>query len=289
MKKIIIDQNLTILTAESFTKYLSAVSKFKPLTFEEEKALAPAILAKEQWAINNLINHNLRFVISVAKQYISKELLLEDLVNEGNIGLINAANKFDPRKGWKFISYAVWWIQKSILEYINKHSTMISIPLNKRNDVSKLEKLVQDLEQKFGYGIDIQQVIDSHGKTTEHGNQYKVLDGLMNSNTTSLDVKVSNNEDSDMMIDLLMDYDQTAESYINQSEKQHNVAKLLTFLNERDRNIIMDAFGFNGLEKNNEVLAENYGLSTEMIRQIKIKSIKKIKLKLADKEYADFC
>lgn len=289
MKKITIDHNLTVLTSESFTQYLRAISKFKPLTIEEEKALTDDILNKVPSAINKLINHNLRFVVTVAKKYVSKDLLIEDLVNEGNIGLINAANKFDPHKGWKFISYAVWWIQKSILEYINKNSSMISMPLNKRNDVSKLEKLVQELEQKFGYSIDVQHVIDKYGQETEHGNKYAMLNELMNTNTSSLDIKISNSEDSDTMADLLMDYDSNTESLLNLPEKQQKVAKLLTCLKPRDRNIVMDAFGFNGLEKSNEMLAEDYQLSTEMVRQIKIKAIKKIKLRLADKEYADFC
>lgn len=289
MKKIKIDKNLTILTSESFAQYLRAVSKYDPLTFEEEKELKIPLLNKDKNAIDKLIKHNLRFVITVAKKYVSKDLLLEDLVNEANIGLINAANKFNPEKGYKFISYAVWWIQKSILEYINKNSTMISMPSNKRNDVSKLEKIVQELEQKYSYGVDIEQVIAEYGDETEQGNGFKSLDVLMNTNTTSIDVKISDTEDSDTMADMLMDYDQTAESIVFNNDKRQNVAKILDFLSERDRNIVMDAFGFNGLEKNNEILAKEYGLSIERVRQIKVKSIEKIKVILANKEYADFC
>ena len=157
MKQLIISNRITKRDTESFNLYLKEIYNYEILTASEEKALSIKVNNGDHLAKNKLIQHNLRFVVSVAKQYCSSTNLIEDLVNEGNIGLIIAADRFKPEMGFKFISYAVWWIQKVICEHLAKNGRMVRLPANKINDLSMLEKKISAVEQKKGRAVDIQE------------------------------------------------------------------------------------------------------------------------------------
>ena len=159
MRKLVITTRLTNRDSDSFQRYLQEISKYELFTPEEELACSIKAANGDKDAIEELIKRNLRFVVSVAKHYTSTENNLEDLINEGNIGLITAAHKFDLSKENKFISYAVWWIRKTILEYLTINGRTIRIPANKLNDLSKIDKIIMEMEQTHGRSIDIQEVI----------------------------------------------------------------------------------------------------------------------------------
>src|ERR1039458_8758932 len=164
MKQLVISARTTKRDTASFNLYLREISEIKMLTPEEELICANKVVLGDKAAIEELIVKNLRFVVSVAKQYAKAENPLEDLVNEGNIGLMIAAKKFRPDMGFKFISYAVWWIRKIILEHLAKNGRIVRIPANKINDLSKLDKKINKMEQKLGRNLDTQELIKEFGK-----------------------------------------------------------------------------------------------------------------------------
>ncbi len=149
MRQLKISQSITYRESQSIEKYLSEIGKVDMVSPEEEAELARKIKSGDQEALQKLVNANLRFVVSVAKQYQNNYLSLNDLINEGNLGLIKAAQRFDETRGFKFISYAVWWIRQSIIQAISEQSRMIRLPINKVGALTKLNKVFVELEQKF--------------------------------------------------------------------------------------------------------------------------------------------
>lgn len=283
MKKITMSTVLTNRETDSFKHYLKKVSEIKLLSPLEEKTLSKKMCEGDEEARNKLVEHNLRFVISVAKKYTTDNVPLEDLVEEGNIGLIIAANKFDYTKGYKFISFAVWWIQKIILEFLTKHAKTVRIPSNKVNGISRLEKKVNQLEQKFGRVIDIQEVINEFGDGSCDGDDYKQLNILSSFNVSSLDRELDSEFESSMTgLEMLCDDEQlTTDNLLVKEDISYEIRRALKMLSPRNKEIMVSLYGLDGkVPQTLEMLSLKYDVSQERIRQIKIKSLNLMKKKM---------
>jgi RNA polymerase primary sigma factor len=250
---------------ESISMYLKDVRKLDMITAEEEVALAKKVKEGDTKATEKLIKSNLRFVISVAKEYQNQGIPLADLIAEGNVGLIKAAQKFDPERGFRFISYAVWWIKQSIIQSLNDHSRTVRLPVNVTNNMSKLKKDISAFEQK-------------HGRKPNESEMD--LTALNQPFCTSLNETI--NEDGDEIIDIIED-----NSFIKPDEAmekpnemlKNELEKTLSILSPRERQIIELYFGLGGTPLTLEEIGEDYSLTKERIRQIKEKALRKLRNK----------
>lgn len=293
MKQVTISQSITKREADSFKLYLKNIAEIGLLTPEEEIICTEKASRGDKAAIKELIEKNLRFVVSVAKQYVDKNNSIEDLVNEGNIGLMIAVDRFKPSMGYKFISYAVWWISKIILEHLAKHGKMVRLPANQINGVSKLNKRISLLEQQLGRNVDITEVIDSYSAEMESltDDQLKaiqkdvyLLENLSTSTTDSLDREINYDADGShaTLADILADDSANETDYLVTSQNiKHEIKNILSTLKPRDRKIMEDLFGLSGSQPMtlNEI-GDEIGLSREMVRQIKEKTLKSLRHKL---------
>ncbi len=294
MRKISITQAMTNKESDSFTQYLKNLYDIKLLTPDEEKKLIDRIRKGDRTAVDELIKKNLRFVVSVAKKYNSLNVPIEDLVNEGNIGLIIAANKYDPDSGYRFISYAVWWIQKIIMEYLSKYGKTIRLPANKINDIAKLEKQRAELEQKYSRKIDINEIILEYSDSSFDSKYYERLNDLTTFNVTSLDVEINLDSDSSFTsIELLFDdsVDEETDNLLIKSDIKTEVNKLLNHLSARDKQIMVALYGLDGklplnLSDVGKMLTPP--LTTERVRQIKFKCLKTLREKVTKYGKKDF-
>lgn len=269
MRPIKITQSITTRESESFVKYLENVTKCDMISKEEEIELAREIKLGNQKACDKLVKANLRFVISVAKQYVGRGLSLEDLVSEGNIGLIKAAQKFDEERGIKFISYAVWWIRQSIIQSLSDNSRMIRLPNNQIAILNKVKTAQSELEMQFG-----------RQATSEELSNYldielDKIDLVIQSSspTTSLDLQIG--EDDMTLLDTISS-DSRCDDLVNQSDLELEISKMLGSLSERERLVITSVFGIDCSQKTLQELAIQLGVTTERVRQIKISGIKKM-------------
>lgn len=270
MRPLKITQSITTKETESFVKYLESVSKIDLITADKEVELAKRIKLGDQRAQNQLIESNLRFVISVAKQYVGRGLSLEDLVSEGNIGLIKAAKKFDDTKGIKFISYAVWWIRQSIMQSLADNSRMIRLPVNQIATLNKIKTAQSELECQLG-----------RGATPEELSEYLSIDldkvelSLNSSKQTqSLDMTIG--EDEITILDTIAS-DSNTENLTNISDDKIQVLSLMSKLNVRERLVIESLFGLLGKEKTLSELAIELQVSQERVRQIKKSALNKMR------------
>jgi RNA polymerase primary sigma factor len=265
--------------SEVFTKYLREINKITPFESADEEYLC-AIKAKngDALAMEELINRNLRFVISVAKSYHAKGIQLQDLVNEGNTGLIIAASKFDPSMGFKFISYAVWYIRRQINDYLSNHGKIIRLPINKLNDLHKLKMEVDKLEQIHGRDIFDVDLFDTGIDINN-----KLITDLINLDSTrvnSLDAPVSNDSDSGSLIELISDEScETTDHLVLENENLDILNKLLSNLTPQQRIVVKLSFGIGSEPKTLGEIGAKLNISKEGVRLIKNKSLKILKIK----------
>lgn len=254
-------------------QYLSDVSKIPMVTAEEEVILTQKIKQGDQAALERLTGANLRFVVSVAKQYESSALTLGDLINEGNLGLIKAARRFDETKGFKFISYAVWWIRQSILQAINDHARIVRLPANKVGDLSKISKTSSLLEQHLERAPTPEEVAESMGVPTE-----KVSTVLASAGRAiSVDAPFSD-EAENTLLDVLPNTTAAADSGVLAESLSTEVSNGLQMLDQRDRDIIKAFFGLGtGQALSLDEISEQYHLTRERVRQIKDKALARLR------------
>jgi len=258
-------------TEDSISKYLKDVRKLDMLTVDEESELTKLVAEGNQKATEKLVTSNLRFVISVAKEYQNQGLPLPDLINEGNYGLIKAAHKFDPTRGFRFISYAVWWVKQSIIQSLNDHSRTVRLPVNINNQVSKLKKEMSRFEQENG-----RKATGSDTLSDEKGNLLD-MSLLLHPKCSSLNDKI--NEDGDEVLDVIADNSLTRpdEDVYSEDVLKSELGKTLSVLSERERKIIEMYFGMDGNPMTLEQIGDEFGLTKERIRQVKEKSLRKLK------------
>lgn len=276
MKALKINQKITSRENSSFIQYMREVSEIPMLTPDQEADLAIKAVNGDEAAAEKLVKSNLRFVISVAKQYATDKINLEDLVNEGNIGLIKAVEKFDPNKGYKFISFAVWWVRKIIMEYVSNYGKTVRIPANRINELSKLNKYIASVEQKTCHKADIQEVIAEFGKELSV-DDLSLLDGLNNFSIDSLDREISSEEGSGTSVsDLMYDEDDNKTDYLlGETDIKSEINAALSTLKPRNKKIMEMLFGLNGYNPMTlQEVGDEVGLTREMIRQVKEKSLK---------------
>jgi RNA polymerase primary sigma factor len=271
MRQLKIATQITNRDSQAVEKYLQDISRIPMIIPEEETTLAQKIRTGDQQALEKLVKSNLRFVVSVAKQYQHQGLSLSDLINEGNLGLIKAAQRFDETKGFKFISYAVWWIRQSILQALAEQGRLVRLPQNKIGTYNKANKAMMAFEQEFERDPspeELAEILDM--SETEISN-------IFNSNTrhTSLDAPVHEAEDV-AMGDLLSGGNNTDEEVIKDSLKEE-IRRILKSLSPREYEIVNAYFGLEGENGPTiEQIGQKYDLTKERIRQIKERAIKRL-------------
>ncbi|MDP2414613.1 RNA polymerase sigma factor RpoD/SigA [Daejeonella sp.] len=273
MRQLKITQSITNRESQSLDKYLHEIGKVDLITAEEEVILAQKIREGDQAALERLTKTNLRFVVSVAKQYQNQGLTLGDLINEGNLGLIKAAKRFDETKGFKFISYAVWWIRQSILQAIAEQSRIVRLPLNQVGSLSKISKAFSRLEQEFEREPSPEELAENLETTVE-----KISDTLSNSGRhVSMDAPFVQGEEN-TLLDVLENSDPNTDSNLINESLSEEIKRSLSTLTEREREIIVLFFG---LSTNHplslEEIGEKFNLTRERVRQIKDKALQRLR------------
>ncbi|MBN2891175.1 MAG: RNA polymerase sigma factor RpoD/SigA [Bacteroidales bacterium] len=273
MKTLKIKQQITSRTTDSVDKYLKDISKIELLSTEEEVILATRIKKGDTKALENLVNSNLRFVISVAKQYQNQGLNLPDLISEGNIGLIKAANRFDSTKGFKFISYAVWWIRQTILQALAENSRIVRLPVNKVGAANKVNKMFVKLMQEFEREPTTHEIANALSIDAE-----LVKELLASSERPAyLEAPVSSSDEKLRLIDLISS-ESINEDVKYQDDIKYQIDQLLLTLNERDLTIVKMYYGIDFPYRYTlDEIAKNFGLTRERIRQLKTKAMRKLK------------
>ncbi|MBE9667623.1 sigma-70 family RNA polymerase sigma factor [Mucilaginibacter boryungensis] len=273
MRQLKISESITNRETASLNQYLSDIAKIPMITPQEEVILTQKIREGDQAALERLTTANLRFVVSVAKQYQSSGLTLGDLINEGNVGLVKAAKRFDETKGFKFISYAVWWIRQSILSAINEQSRMIRLPLNKVGDLSKIAKAASALEQQYERQPTPEELAESLEITVE-----KVSDVLGHSGRhISYDSPFSSEEDN-TLLDVLQSPEPGTDKALMTESLSTEVAESLRVLGEKERDVLTLFFGLgDGQAHSLEEIGDKYELTRERVRQIKDKALARLR------------
>lgn len=273
MRQLKITKSITNREGESLEKYLQDIGKEELLSAEEEVSLAIRIREGDQKALERLTKANLRFVVSVAKQYQNQGLALPDLINEGNLGLIKAAERFDETRGFKFISYAVWWIRQSILQAIADQSRIVRLPLNQVSSVNKISQLSSRFEQENERRPSVDELSEHIDLPKEK------IDEAMNINGkhVSVDAPFVDGDDSSLLDILVNDNSPSADKQLLQESLKQEIQKVLEGLNERERMVITAFFGIGQPEMTLDEIGEKYGLSRERVRQIKEKAIRRLR------------
>ena len=273
MRQLKITQSITNRESASLDKYLQEIGKEDLITVEEEVELAQRIRKGDQKALEKLTRANLRFVVSVAKQYQNQGLSLPDLINEGNLGLIKAAEKFDETRGFKFISYAVWWIRQSILQALAEQSRIVRLPLNQVGSLNKINKAFSRFEQENERRPSPEELADSLDLPAE-----KVADTLrVSGRHISVDAPFVEGEDNSLLDVLVNDDSPIADRTLINESLSTEVERALSTLTERERDIIKLFFGINTQEMTLEEIGEKFGLTRERVRQIKEKAIRRLR------------
>jgi RNA polymerase primary sigma factor len=273
MRQLKITKSITNRESESLEKYLQEIGREEMISAEEEVELAQRIKKGDHKALERLTKANLRFVVSVAKQYQNQGLSLPDLINEGNLGLIKAAEKFDETRGFKFISYAVWWIRQSILQAIAEQSRIVRLPLNQVGSVNKINRMLSKFEQENERRPSLEEISEGTNLPEEK------VDEAMSANTrhVSVDAPFSESDEGSLLDVLINDNSPMADKQLVKESLQAEIKQALSILNERERNVIEAFFGINSPEMTLEEIGVKYGLTRERVRQIKEKAIRRLR------------
>ena len=274
MRQLKITKQVTNRDTLSLDKYLHEIGKVELLSAEKEVELAKRIKKGDQDALATLINANLRFVVSVSKQYQNQGLSLPDLINEGNLGLIKAAQRFDETRGFKFISYAVWWIRQSILQALAEQARIVRLPLNKIGSINRINKTFSKLEQQYQREPTLEEVAEMLETNLEY-----IEDALNVSNIhISMDAPLKD-EDGNNMYDVMLNGDSPSpDKNLIYGSLRKEIERSLSTLGDREAEILRYYFGLNNNQPHTlEEIGDEFGLTRERVRQIKEKAIKKLK------------
>jgi RNA polymerase primary sigma factor len=274
MRQLKISKQITNRESQSLDKYLQEIGKVDLLTPDEEVELAKRIKEGDQIALEKLTKANLRFVVSVAKQYQNQGLSLGDLINEGNLGLIKAAQRFDETRGFKFISYAVWWIRQSILQALAEQSRIVRLPLNRVGSLNKISKTFSELEQKFEREPSPEELAEVLEVTTA-----EVVDTMkISGRHVSMDAPFVQGEENSLLDVLENDSEETPDSGLMTDSLRREVQRALSTLTQRESDVIALYFGLNGEHAMTlEEIGEKFSLTRERVRQIKEKAIRRLR------------
>lgn len=263
------------LGERSLDLYLREINNTPLLTREQERTLAQNIRKQDESALHDLVKANLRFVVSIAKQYVNQGLSLSDLINEGNMGLIKAAHRFDEKRGFKFISYAVWWIRQAMLQALAEQSRIVRLPLNRAGTLYRIGKVARQLDQELGRSPEIGEIADKLNLTHE-----EVRDTMKIANShLSLDASFNNDQEENSLVDYLADESQEPPDEMAFSNAlSEDMQKALDTLTDRERKILNLYFGLSGDEPLTlEEIGKRMRLTRERIRQIKEKAILRLR------------
>jgi len=274
MRQLKITKHVTNRETASLDKYLQEIGKVELITAEEEVALAQRIKQGDRIALEKLTKANLRFVVSVSKQYQNQGLSLPDLINEGNLGLIKAAQRFDETRGFKFISYAVWWIRQSILQALAEQSRIVRLPLNKIGSINKINKAYARLEQEYEREPNAEEIADIL-EITEN----EVKESMKNAGRhVSMDAPLIQDEENNMYDVLKSDEAPTPETELLYESLRKEIDRAISTLTQREADVIRLYFGLNGSHPMTlEEIGEKFDLTRERVRQIKEKAIRRLK------------
>ena len=275
MRQLKIEHKITNRESVSLEKYLGDISKISILTAEEEVKLANRVREGDDDALELLTKSNLRFVVSVAKQYQNQGLSLSDLINEGNVGLIKAAKRFDETRGFKFISYAVWWIRQSILQAIIEYSRIVRLPVNKVTSYNKVQKAYSAFFQEFEREPSIEELSDLLDLPSNLISELLSL----NNKHLSFDSPLGSEENDSTLMDFYVetDYEQTDDSLLRESLDKDIDIKL-NILSPREKEVLKSFYGLSGSEELSlDEIGDMFGLSGERVRQIKERAIQKLR------------
>ena len=274
MRQLKISKQITNRESQSLDKYLQEIGKVDLLTPDEEVILAQKIREGDQRSLERLTKANLRFVVSVAKQYQNQGLSLGDLINEGNLGLIKAAQRFDDTRGFKFISYAVWWIRQSILQALAEQSRIVRLPLNRVGSLNKISKTYSELEQKFEREPSPEELAEVLEITAN-----EVVDTMkISGRHVSVDAPFVQGEENSLLDVLENDLEEKPDQELMNDSLRREVLRALDTLTPREKEVIMFYFGLNGTQAMTlEEIGEQFNLTRERVRQIKEKAIRRLR------------
>ena len=273
MRQLKISKSITNRESASLDKYLQEIGHEELLSVDEEVELAQKIKKGDRRALERLTRANLRFVVSVAKQYQNQGLSLPDLINEGNVGLIKAAEKFDETRGFKFISYAVWWIRQSILQAIAEQSRIVRLPLNQVGSVNKINRELNKFEQEHERRPSVDEIADRIDLPEE-----KIEEAMKaNNRHVSMDAPFVDGEDNSLL-DILADSNMPmADKALVQESLRKEIDRAIDLLNDREQKVVRAFFGIGSPEMTLEEIGDKYNLTRERVRQIKEKAIRRLR------------
>jgi len=273
MRQLKITKSITNRESASLDKYLQEIGREELISVEEEVTLAQRIKKGDTLALEKLTKANLRFVVSVAKQYQNQGLTLPDLINEGNIGLIKAAIKFDETRGFKFISYAVWWIRQAILQALAEQSRIVRLPLNQVGSLNKLSKAFNNFEQKFERKPTTQELASALETSKD-----KITLSMRNiGKHISVDAPFIDGEENNLLDVLSNDDSPKADKRLIKESLNKEIERALSTLTEREKEIVKCFYGINKSELSLEEIGQIFDLTRERVRQIKEKAIKRLR------------
>ncbi len=273
MRQLKITKSITNRESESLDKYLQEIGKEEMVSVEEEVELAQRIRKGDRKALERLTKANLRFVVSVAKQYQNQGLSLPDLINEGNLGLLKAAERFDETRGFKFISYAVWWIRQSILQAIAEQSRIVRLPLNQVGSVNKINRMLNRFEQENERRPSVEEISEQVDLPEDKIDEAINVSGRH----VSVDAPFSDGEDNSLLDVLVNDNSPTADRQLVMESLRAEINAALKMLNDRERSIVEAYFGINQPEQTLDEIGAKHGLTRERVRQIKEKAIRRLR------------